>query len=259
MVNLRVNSISNVSSTEIINRGSNDDQKHSEIDITHKNKDTFDTETTDEKGAQQPTTEKDATNTKQERMQSDLEFETVLSDARRIGLIKINLFGGILSLAVIVLIIVLFSANDSFIISFGVSFAFFSMQTLLLVSVTYWYYIQEKLQQQANHKHQLQLFFLLRLIKEKFGILLPMITQFADVASDIGVMIDFYYQSQNSSQDAYFVTELIDYYLLFLTTLGILILYRIVSSVVIYFFSKSITDAILQFVDLYIFKIIRIS
>ena len=254
MIDLSVNSTSNKSTTEINSHASINAHGGFDIDILDENKTEVDEKTTHdhERHEQQQTSNTIKSTTA--NIPSDLQFETQFNRARKIGLIKINLFGGILLSVVLVLIVILFANNDAFIVSFGVSYVFFSFQCLLLASVTYWYYVQEKFKKQNNYKHRLHLCSFLHLIKEKFSILSPIITQFADVASDIGVMIDFYYRSEQQSS-----TNEIDYLLLFLATLGILILYRIISAVIVYSFNKILKDTVLQFFDLYIFKIVRIS
>ena len=86
---------------------------------------------------------------------------------------------------------------------------------------------------------------------------LPLIRQFADVASDVAVSIAFAEKmSDTDTKEA----DTIDYKWLFIDSLLILILSRIIGSVIIYSqFSRNIIDALLHLFDLYIFKVIWIG
>lgn len=76
----------------------------------------------------------------------------------------------------------------------------------------------------------------------------PIVTHFADIASNIGVLIEFYAKSNINDNNG------INHQMLFYATLGALIFYRIITSISIFIFTKSYFDALLQLVDLYIYK-----
>ena len=87
----------------------------------------------------------------------------------------------------------------------------------------------------------------------------PCVTHFGDTASDIGVLVEFNTLANKNNNYNYDDKDGIPYGDLFVVTLTVLILYRIVASIKVYDFSDSKFDVLLQFFDLYVIKTIGIS
>lgn len=172
---------------------------------------------------------------------NDAEFSKKLSKHRKRGMILINTVFGIILIGIFIFCLMYLTNEYSFIISY----IFFSFEMLLVFSIVYWHYIKEKLLTSLSTTNKsFDYFDTFRLIKDKYSIIGPCATHFADIASDIAVLIEFYQSGEDT---------------LAFVTICILLLHRLLSSLVIYDFSKSLFDAFLQLFDLYIYKLIRIN
>ena len=140
--------------------------------------------------------------------------------------------------------------------AFLISYFVFTINMLSFLSIMYYHFIRKKMIEESNITNNITTYHCCRFTTYRFlitksGMIFPGITHFADTASDIGVLFEFYFHDDDSSD--------IDYDNLFYVTLLVLFLYRFLSCLIIYNFSRSICDALLQFFDLYILKAIRLN
>ena len=159
--------------------------------------------------------------------------------------------------------------------SFLISVSFFSIQTLYLLNATYWYYIEQKMKIARQHR-RFRCCYATKIIRSQVNIIMPVVTHFADYATDIAVLIEFYgyYQdSQNDEESQYGWQEylvnindtddvngiIIDYASLFIVSVFIMTFYKFVTGFVIWYLTKSCGNAFLQFLDIYIYKVIKVS
>lgn len=98
-------------------------------------------------------------------------------------------------------------------------------------------------------------FLILKQLFIKLKLFFPTITHFADTGSDIGLLIEFYKRISNDND----TDDGIDYEWLFYVSLIIMVLYRLISSFMVYNFTHNKFDTLLQFFDFYLFKVIRLS
>eukprot|EP01083_Nonionella_stella_P044193 119081_1 len=87
--------------------------------------------------------------------------------------------------------------------------------------------------------------------KEK-SMFTPLVTHLADTASDIGLTVEFYFAAQR--QKSGLESSDIQYETLFYLSITIMCFYRLVTSIVMYYFNRSVSDALLQLMDVFLFK-----
>ena len=133
--------------------------------------------------------------------------------------------------------------------TFTISYIFFCLNILCIMNVSFYYHVEDIVK--TNKK--IGFIKIASLLYKKVKIFRAAISHFGDTATDISVLIEFYHKKNNTDSTN------INYNQLFTVTLIVLIFYRIVSSIKIYFFSRKIFNALLQLCDLYIIKIIGIS
>ena len=102
-------------------------------------------------------------------------------------------------------------------------------------------------------------FKFLKILWDLKGLLLSGVAHFFDTATDIGLIIEWYYlwQRQEEKHVGYTYLENIDMFVFFILAFVVLIYYRIVSTYYVWQFTRSKLDSILQFVfDFYLIKLI---
>eukprot|EP01083_Nonionella_stella_P157215 510191_1 len=88
--------------------------------------------------------------------------------------------------------------------------------------------------------------------KKMYG---PMIVHIFDTASDVGVLVEWYILAQKETNDPYFNVESLDMTIMFWCNLGAILLYRFISTIWIYRLTASVSQSLLQFFDLLLFKL----
>ena len=204
---------------------------------------------------------------------SEVKFQETLSRYRLQGILAIS-FVCVLLLVLFWLIIGEEPLDDAESFSLIFSVTLFFIQTVFLLNMFYYYYIEAKLKIKLKQNKTFSGFAALKIIAYKLNMLLPVITHFADYATDIALLIEFYYvfeQEQQTGESEYTAENyllvlngdvdeiVIDYGAFFIVSLSILLIYKIVSSLIILHVTKSVSNAILQFFDVYIYKVIKIS
>ena len=144
-------------------------------------------------------------------------------------------------------------------ISIWISYLFFTLQMLLTSVILYLYLPRAEKDNEADGKTRKCHKYLWKHKKAfyyKIKLLLPLVTHFGDIASDIGAIIEYYQQSKKQNNDI----DGLDYTWFFGISVFILCFSKLVSACMIYYqFSHNFNDFLLQLFDCYIFKIIYIS
>ena len=137
-------------------------------------------------------------------------------------------------------------------VSLWISYIFWTLQMCIITIIVYIYLPVNK-----SGKRECKFRFLrnnANSLYKRVKLLLPLVTHFGDVSSDIGTIIEYYNLSSNTKDDN------LDYKSYFVITLFILLFSRILSSILL---SREIKygkeDQFLQLCDVYIFKIVYIS
>ena len=96
-------------------------------------------------------------------------------------------------------------------------------------------------------------------VKTKKSCYFPFLTHIFDQATDIGVIVEFYYLWQKEEKHGGDVCSGVSGFFMFFLSIAAFFLYRIVSSVLIFNRTKSLFRAILQFFDLLLFHSLYIN
>ena len=136
--------------------------------------------------------------------------------------------------------------------------AYGSLYILGAVIATVYSYIDSKADYYAgiSTKARVTLFFRSLWSKKKmYG---PLVVHIIDTASDAAVLTEWYILSERERSEPDFNVPELDMMVMFWCNLGAILLYRIISTLWILRLTASISQAVLQFLDVLIFKAIYV-
>ena len=149
------------------------------------------------------------------------------------------------------------SCNQDSLLPLWFSITYGIINCFLIIALLVYVYRSSELNQYETRSKRL--WSTIKSVKSKRSCYFPLITHVFDQATDIGVIVEFYQLWQSEIKYGNDICIDVNGLYLFVLSIGCLFLYRIVSSLLVLYRTKSIARGVLQFFDVLLFDTIYIN